>query len=185
MKGGKKNKYKIIDDYAIIYLERRSGEIFETYIDLEDLDSVINFGYCWHAGLSNTNGDYYAQACQYLGIVNGKDQHRTILLHRFVTDMLEETVWIDHLNHNSLDNRKKNLRITTNKNNTRHRNSKNSNNKSGYRNVCWLKDCSKWCVQLQIDGKNKRLGFFDDVDEAGKFAEEMRQKYYKEYAGKS
>jgi hypothetical protein len=42
-----------------------------------------------------------------------------------------------------------------------------------------------WVVQLQIEGKNERLGKFKDVHEAGKFAEEMRQKYYGEFAGKS
>lgn len=40
-------------------------------------------------------------------------------------------------------------------------------------------------VQLQINGKNKVLGKFSDVHEAGRFAEEMRQKYYGEFAGKS
>jgi hypothetical protein len=53
----------------------------------------------------------------------------------------------------------------------------------GYRNVSLIK--GKWVVQLQIDGKNTKLGSFDDVHEAGKFAEEMRQKYYGEFAGKN
>ena len=38
-------------------------------------------------------------------------------------------------------------------------------------------------VQLQINRKNKILGYFDDVHEAGRFAEEMRQKYYGEFKG--
>ena len=38
-------------------------------------------------------------------------------------------------------------------------------------------------VQLQVNGKNKCLGIFDNVDEAGEFAEEMRQQYYKNYKG--
>ena len=49
----------------------------------------------------------------------------------------------------------------------------------------FLKVGDKWVVQLQIDGKNTKLGSFDDVHEAGKFAEEMRQKYYKEFCGKN
>lgn len=46
---------------------------------------------------------------------------------------------------------------------------------------------SKWIVQLQINGKNSVLGKFplDKIEEAGKFAEEMRKKYYGEFAGKS
>jgi hypothetical protein len=91
--------------------------------------------------------------------------------------------FVDHINHNTLDNGKENLRITSNRYNLKHRKGKNSNNKSGYRNVSWLNSYKKWCVQIQIEGKNTILGKFDDVDEAGKFAEEMRNKYYGEYAG--
>ena len=57
---------------------------------------------------------------------------------------------------------------------------------NGYRNVCWIKRENMWVVQLQIDGKNKRLAKFpkDKLEEAGKFAEEMRKKYYgEEFAG--
>ena len=36
-----------------------------------------------------------------------------------------------------------------------------------------------------INGKNTPLGKFDDVDEAGVFAEKMRQKYYKDFAGEN
>jgi hypothetical protein len=36
-----------------------------------------------------------------------------------------------------------------------------------------------------INGKNTVLGKFSDVHEAGKFAEEMRQKHYGDYAGES
>jgi hypothetical protein len=40
-------------------------------------------------------------------------------------------------------------------------------------------------VQLQVNGKNTHLGRFkkDQLEEAGKFAEEMRQKYYGVFAG--
>ena len=41
----------------------------------------------------------------------------------------------------------------------------------------------KWIVQLQVDGKNTKLGTFTDVDEAGAFAEEMREKYYGKFKG--
>jgi hypothetical protein len=91
---------------------------------------------------------------------------------------------VDHKNHNTLDNRKKKLRVTEQHNNLKNRKGKNSNNKSGYRNVFWASKEKKWIVSLMIDKIHKRLGKFDDVHEAGAFAEEMRKKYYKEYKGK-
>jgi len=50
-------------------------------------------------------------------------------------------------------------------------------------NVSW--DGYKWVVQLQINKKNVALARFayEDLDKAGAFAEEMKQKYYGEFAG--
>lgn len=90
---------------------------------------------------------------------------------------------VDHINHNTLDNRRSNLRVTIDDYNLKHRRSKNKNNSSGYRNVTFNKSTGKWLVQLQINGKNTRLGEFEDVHEAGKYAEKMRKIYYGNYAG--
>lgn len=92
---------------------------------------------------------------------------------------------MDHENHDSTDCRKSNLREANNKLNTKHRKGKNSNNKSGYRNVC--RQGNKWVVQLQVNGKNTKLGSFDldQLEEAGRFAQEMREKYYGDYKGEN
>ena len=94
---------------------------------------------------------------------------------------------MDHINHNTLDNRKENLRISEVLENSRHRKGKNKNNTTGYRNVLYIKSNTKhpYIVRLQINGKGVQLGKFADVHEAGTFAEEMRQKYYGEFAGDS
>ena len=105
----------------------------------------------------------------------------TPYLHRWILN-LDDQVVVDHINHNSFDNRKSNLRITNDSSNLKNRKGKNSNNKSGYRNVCWI--YNKWVVQIVINGKNTILGKFNDVDEAGAFAEEMRKKYYGKFSGK-
>jgi len=90
---------------------------------------------------------------------------------------------VDHIDHDTFNTRKKNLRISVNLENTRNRKGKNSNNKSGYRNVSW--NGSGWSVQLQIEGKNTTLKRFprDKLEEAGAYAELMRQRYYGEFAG--
>jgi len=113
-------------------------------------------------------------------MVNNNQKSKLLLLHRIIMKITNPKIIIDHENFNTLDNRKKNLRIIPCSNNSQHRKSKNSNNKSGYRNVSWNKSINKWVVQLQINGKNTILGKFDDVEEANLFAIEMRKKYYKE-----
>ena len=97
----------------------------------------------------------------------------------------KENIHVDHINHDGLDNRKCNLRVTTVSENDHNRKGKNITNKSGYRNVCWSKRDDGWLVTLRINYKQARLGVFDDVHEAGRFAEEMREKYYGEFAGES
>ncbi|WP_411735386.1 hypothetical protein [Paenibacillus sp. M2] len=91
---------------------------------------------------------------------------------------------IDHIDNNTLNNIKSNLRKTSSEENSKNRSGRNSNNKSGYRNVCWNKSYKMWVVQLQIEGKNKILGAFDDVHEAGRYAEKMRQVYYEDFKGR-
>ena len=176
----KGNNYIIDEENRIarIELNRRNADNLWTIVDLEDLERVINFPYTWFAKYNYTNDEYYVVASVYHPELQ---QSRPIFLHQFLMNANGKDV--DHENNNTLDNRKSNMRIVEESNNSKNRKSRNKNNKSGYRNVSFYK--GKWIVQMQIDGKNKKIGSFDDVHEAGKFAEEMRQKYYGEFAGKN
>ena len=159
-------------------MRRRNGENLWATIDLEDLERVLGFPYTWFAKYQTLNKGFYV----YASVYNSETQkYKLLCLHQFIMSANGKTV--DHINGDTFDNRKSNLRIVEYRDNSKNRKSKNSNNKSGYRNVCFVD--GKWIVQLQIDGKNKKIGSFDDVHEAGKFAEEMRQKYYGEFAGKN
>jgi hypothetical protein len=177
-------KYKIDGDVAMIYITNRKKEIFEVLVDTEDLERVINFHYSWYIAYHKSINAYYVKSTVYCGTVDGKHKSKPQFLHRYILeDKITDNDYIDHINNNELDNRKCNLRITNNSLNLRNRTGKNKNNKSGYRNVSMIK--GRYVVQLQIDGKGVILGNFTDVDEAGKFAKEMREKYYGEFAGNS
>lgn len=93
-----------------------------------------------------------------------------IYLHRLITNCPKGLV-VDHINHNTLDNRQSNLRICTKK-----ENSKNlplyKNNNSGYGAIRKIKD--KYVVQ--VTPKRIRLGTFKTLEEALK----VRNDYYKE-----
>lgn len=144
---------------------------------------LIDLDLYWHIRYAPDNQSYYAQATQRYTKEDGRRAGRSLYLH---VEIMKRYInldgkHVDHKNHDTLNNKKKNLRVVEQNNNLKHRKGKNSNNKSGYRNVCWIYNA--WVVQLNINGKNTRLGKFDDVHEAGKFAEKMRKKYYGEYAG--
>lgn len=183
-----KNKYRVVGDYVYISINDANKGETETIISKTDLPLLLKLNVRWHLWY-NRAGLYYVRATEYLGMSdNGKPKYKTWRLHKYIIDCdceISKYFVIDHINHNTLDNTRENLRVTSSKYNNRHRGGKNSNNTSGYRNVSWSKSENKWVVQLQVNGKNTKLGVFDNVDEAGKFAEEMRKKYYGEYAGKS
>ena len=183
-KGFKRGNNYIIDEeneIAKIELHRKTEENIWTIIDLEDLDRVINFPYTWSPSWNDNSKTFYCHTIDY-----SCSKSKKIALQVFIANPEEDkSVFIDHINHNTLDNRKENLRKTTNIYNTKHRKGKNSNNTSGYRNVAYIKrDKHPYWVQIMIDGKNTVMGKFDDVDEAGEFAKTMRDKYYGEFQGR-
>jgi transposase-like protein len=190
-RGKRKNNY-IIDEennIAKIELKRRKGkESLWTIIDLDDLEKVLNFPYGWHPSYNKTNGKYYAHATIHIGKINGKEKNCKKALQCIILEGdVSNDEYVDHISHDTLDNRKENLRLIKNSENLKNRKGKNSNNVSGYRNVMYLPYRKKtpYHVQLTIDGKNKCFGKFATAEEAGKCAEEMRQKYYGEFAGAS
>ena len=178
-------KYTIINDYVILNVKRKiDGVKLESYIDYEDLKRLIKWNISWNAVWAKNVQNYYLKATEYLGTINGKAKYKIHCLHRYVVEAKDGTR-VDHKNHNALDNRKGNLRATNDDKNTKNRKSKNSNNKSGFRNVSW--NGNTWSVQLQIEGVNTILKRFkkNQLEEAGAYAEEMRQLYYGDFAGKS
>jgi len=174
---GIKNKYEIDGDIVRILINSKYGNYY-TIVDLDDFNNKIkNITAKW---CIRGKEDLYAQRTFCVGKINGVYHNNNQNMHFLIVDC-PKGMFIDHINHNTLDNRKCNLRVINCKENDRHRKGKNSNNKSGYRNVAVIN--GKFVVQLMVDGKNKVLGTFDDVDEAGTFAEKMRKKYYGKFAG--
>ena len=179
------NDYFIEENITTLRITNRKGVVINVLIDTEDLDRIKNHNWCggWRKGYQNR---HYIQYSEYQGTINGKPKYKSILLHKFIMDVWDKRK-VDHINHDSLDNTRKNLRVIENKLNLLNRKSKNSNNKSGFRNVSWHERDNRWVVQLQVEGKNTILKRFkkDQLEEAGVYAEEMRQKYYGEYKGES
>ena len=74
---------------------------------------------------------------------------------------------VDHINHNPLDNRKENLRVCTQRENTLNK-SKQSNNTSGYTHIFYDKSLSKnkWKICIQRNGKMKHFGVYSSKEDA-------------------
>ena len=88
---------------------------------------------------------------------------------------------IDHINGNSLDNRKLNLRICTNSQNLMNR-GKNKNNTSGYKGVRLINSNKKWRAQIQYKKIFYHLGCFEKRIDAAKAYNEAAIKFHGEFA---
>lgn len=89
--------------------------------------------------------------------------------------------YYDHIDRNSLNNRRYNLRpATTQENNRNH--SKSKRNTSGYTGVYWNKANKKWCSNIRVNNKTIYLGSFDLIEDAVKSRKEAEQKYFGEFS---
>lgn len=103
----------------------------------------------------------------------------TQTVHRMVTGKPPEGMVVDHINNNKLDNRLHNLRFITQQENTRRARRIGT---YGYRGVSWSKQKNKWRVRLVIDGKDKHVGFFEDIVVAAKAYDKVAITEYGEFA---
>lgn len=93
--------------------------------------------------------------------IGGK--HKGYLLHRVLTGCPDGSE-VDHVNRDSLDNRRVNLRICT-----RSQNNANSvsRNKHGLKGVCFHKPSGRWNARIKLDRITRSLGYFNTKEEAG------------------
>jgi len=89
---------------------------------------------------------------------------------------------IDHINHNGLDNRKKNLRIATQAQNARNARYPKKNCSSKYRGVWFNRQTKKWRASIVFNRKRKQIGYFKDEIQAAKAYDKAAMKYFGEYA---
>jgi hypothetical protein len=115
----------------------------------------------------------------YFAYRTSRPERKKILLHRFIVNC-PHGYCVDHVNCNTLDNRRSNLRICTQAEN-RFNSRKSKSNTSGYKGVSWCKNTKKWRAQIKLNGKQINIGRFDDPEEAYEAYVAASQKYHGEY----
>jgi hypothetical protein len=110
-----------------------------------------------------------------------------VLLHRVLMglDHSDQRV-VDHINHNTLDNRYVNLRICfrseNQQNRRKHQHRHGQALTSKYKGVRWHSTRKKWMAQITLKGTNKHLGVFEHEQEAATAYNEAAQKHFGEFA---
>lgn len=156
------NHYFIKDDIVEISLNSKEKGRLVTLVDKKDLAVIRNN---IHGSLVPYWDDHTKSFyCRGYILVNGK--RKMIQLHRLLTNC-PVGKQVDHINHDTLDNRQSNLRIVTHSENQFNRSGAQRNNhSSGVRGVTWHKRHKKWVASFQRNGKRRYLGYFETIDEA-------------------
>lgn len=141
----KTNKIEILGDITIIYSTNTEDKIL---IDTDDYNKIKN--YCWSVK-EDSKLHRYARARQ-------RCTKRFVLMHRIITG--ENSPMVDHINHDTLDNRKSNLKCCDRSTNNKNRVSCIRKAK-GY---VYNPKCTKRPYGANVQGKI--IGWFKTAEEA-------------------
>jgi hypothetical protein len=141
------------------------------FVDDEDYDFLIGLGtwYCHSAG--------YAEHAL------PRPRRGSILMHRVIMQRMCPGYKgdVDHRNTNALDNRRRNLRQATKRENARNRGPQR-NNKTGFKGVSFEARRQKYVARIKTDTYYKFLGYFATPIEAADAYQKAAHKYHGEFA---
>jgi len=128
---------------------------YTVLVDDEDVERVQ--GLAWHVGSLGSGRDPYFEHCTW-----GKP---VVRLHRFIMGCTyKDGKIVDHINGNTLDNRKSNLRVCSNAENCR--NGRARKNNTGYKGVVYEKRVNLYRARITKDYKTYSVGYFHTAEEA-------------------
>lgn len=140
-----------------------------TILDDEDYEKLRWF--TWRIYRKNYKGSW-------LCYVGRREKGKMELMHRIILQP-EPGLVVDHINGNGLDNRRSNIRICTQSQNMKNRKVTRRSN-SGYHGVRRCR--GRWLASIKIDGRNTRIGWFDDPMQAAKAFDDSATKHFGQYA---
>ncbi|MBM4762741.1 HNH endonuclease [Bacillus sp. B15-48] len=167
-----KNRYEIRGDVTVIFIDSKKYGKIETLINTDDLEKVKKFPNTWRVTYNEVVQNFYVQ-----GRIYSYKKEKTVPLHRWVMDPPDDLV-VDHINFNTLDNRRENLRAVTHLFNIQRSNPNKPIPRSNKARkpkkprerrgtgVSWHKSKDKWIAYIQENGKQKYLGYFKNKEDA-------------------
>ncbi len=169
----KSNDITLIDD-----LKKNEKHISLTrglFAVVDGCDYELLSEHKWYA-LNSKWGFRAARSCR----IGGKK--RCVLMGRQILGLrYGDKLQADHINHNTLDDRRCNLRTCTNQENSYNRRC-HKNSSSKYKGVSWYGAYEKWMGYIRSGGKNVFLGYFLAEDDAARAYNSTAQRLHGEHA---
>lgn len=140
---------------------------------VDDADYEALSQYRWHAL------DCIGRVIAVRAIYNPNGAPRRVYMHRIIANT-PDGMETDHINGDTLDNRRANLRTCTHQENTR--NAKPRAHSSKYKGVAYSRQAHKWIAQIRHNNKLIYLGAFDDEADAARAYDDRAIKLFGEFA---
>jgi hypothetical protein len=153
----------IDQSYKLIPLTQGQNAI----VDTSDYDWLNQWN--WYANWSEVTHSFYAV--------------RTLNHVRMAREILgcDSTKEADHINHDTLDNRRINLRKVNKQENATNKRMYQSNT-SGFIGVSWNKHKQKWTASIGYRGEIIYVGAFPSSEEAARARDKLAKMYHGEFA---
>lgn len=142
-------------------------------VDEEDYEAVNQYN--WYTQFTKVKDIFYAHK-----------RHREsktgfIPMHRFLLGISDSEIFVDHINHNGLDNRRANLRACSNQQNCQNRRPIDGTT-SIYSGVSFDKARGRWVATINKNKKTVLIGTFGSEQEAAQCRDRFAKKHYGEFA---
>jgi len=146
---------------------------YAAFVDEGDFERVSKVKWC----ACNRRGKIYAVRRPV-----GQQGGNLIAMHRALMQVAPGLV-VDHVNGDSLDNRRSNLRVCTRRENQRNRRGATRVSLSGVRGVIWDKARGKFAARIGIGEKTVFLGRFASIDAAATAYRAANVQFFGVYGG--
>lgn len=140
-------------------------------VDDDDFEYLNKFKWCTLSGGGSC--EYARRAHQ-----SGNKQIAILMQNEIITN--HKGFIVDHIDGNTLNNQKNNLRLTTQQKNCFNQKARIGTSK--FKGVNYEKNMNKWKSQIQAYGKKIYLGIYKTEIDAAKAYNEAAEKYHGEFA---
>lgn len=155
------------------------------YALVDSADAPMVREFTWHVKTKSSQPDkVYAQTT----FRTRDGEKRSIVLHRLIADVAPGKL-VDHVSGDTLDCRRKNLRITSARGNATNITHSANQRRGGYKGVSYNKNAGKWEAHIAAgavreSGRKSKihLGLFDDPKKAAKAYDAAARECYGEFA---